>query len=910
MDTTARPDPVILVLAEADSDGAVSHKRGHLFEQFIGRLFEQFGYEEPTTDRLQVYSHGIELDLRLRHKLSGSTAIIECKAYSSPVNAAAVTSFYGKLSAEKLDHPATQGFFVALPRLTAEARSFADKVQATDKNLRVLVANDVAEAISSRDLVVDLPSSDARLADPALVITEHGAFAAAIELDEATRLGTAVRVAGEHGLAAPHPVIKLLEQSEYARGLPVLSHQTDAPSAAPALREGPLHETEPVIATVTGSSSDFEYQLPAAPKYFVGRRDAIRDLDSILENRGRVIVLNAQSGWGKSSLALRFKQLVEDTSGHAMVLDARTASSKAYVSSVLRRLAIDSSRKGLLTLPEDSSWATLPGALRSLANSTIKPGATLLLLFDQFENVFRDESLTREFRDLALSVAEIPTNLIIGFSWKTDYVGWTEGHPYQLRDEIRAVAQVVRLEPFGPRDVETLLRRLEKAAGTRLSRELRQRLREYSQGLPWLFKKLAGHVIAEVRAGTSQEQLLSEALNVQSLFEADLSELNPHQQEALRHVARFAPINLVDVMDRVEPAVLQSLLDRRLIVQVGERLDTYWDIFRDFLVSGRVPIEDSYILRMAPISVARLLTEIERDGGDSYLPDVAQRLSTSENTLRNLVRELRLLGASSSEPNRANLLPEIWTAGDREAALRNRVGRSLRRHRAYSSFLSVCERGGGSASFVSLGRALRGVFPAVAVADTTWVAYARVYAHWFEYANLATVYGQTAEIAPEGYASSTNLLSAQTSVRRTGVFPQIPAGPALAMLLRVRDSAVTSINDLPTRDRRVCRELATLRAVSLKRDGSVALLAPDVLQGDSWNRSVLRDLLSEVGGLRAALDALDSDGSLGLLEVGRIVGEVLKAQWSDATAYGIGKNVRSWAKTIGVQVRRPNAVRT
>ena len=113
------------------------------------------------------------------------------------------------------------------------------------------------------------------------------------------------------------------------------------------------------------------------------------------------MVLNAQSGWGKSSLALRFRQMVEDVGGHAMVLDSRTASNKNYVSAVLRKLALDASRRGLLELPEDSSWATLPGALRTYGNSKLKKDVTLLLLFDQFENFFSEDSFTREFRDLA-----------------------------------------------------------------------------------------------------------------------------------------------------------------------------------------------------------------------------------------------------------------------------------------------------------------------------------------------------------------------------------------------------------------------------------------------------------------------------------------------------------------------------
>jgi hypothetical protein len=70
------------------------------------------------------------------------------------------------------------------------------------------------------------------------------------------------------------------------------------------------HEPIPVIVTVAGSHSDFdEYQLPASPKYFVGRKRLVEALGHALDARAGVLVLNAKSGWGKSSAALRLKAL-------------------------------------------------------------------------------------------------------------------------------------------------------------------------------------------------------------------------------------------------------------------------------------------------------------------------------------------------------------------------------------------------------------------------------------------------------------------------------------------------------------------------------------------------------------------------------------------------------------------------
>ena len=115
--------------------------------------------------------------------------------------------------------------------------------------------------------------------------------------------------------------------------------------------------------------------------------------------------------------------------------------------------------------------------------------------------------------------------VIIGFAWKTDLVGLTETYPYQLRDDIRSCAEVYTMEPLGPSEINTLLRRLEKSTGQTFQKDLKQRLREVSQGLPWLFKKLASHVSRELESGTTQDDLVSASLNVKRLFDRDLAEL-------------------------------------------------------------------------------------------------------------------------------------------------------------------------------------------------------------------------------------------------------------------------------------------------------------------------------------------------------------------------------------------------
>jgi hypothetical protein len=531
------------------------------------------------------------------------------------------------------------------------------------------------------------------------------------------------------------------------------------------------------------------------------------------------------------------------------------------------------------------------------------------VFFDQFENVFRDVVLTRDFRDLALGVRETAGRLMIGFAWKTDLVGWTEGHPYQLRDEIRANASVLTLAPLDAREVETLLRRLEKRIDQKLLPDLRLRLREYSGGLPWLVKKLASHLIREISLGATQERLLADALNVQNLFEADLAELQPAEQEALRFVARFAPVAASEVMERASAPVVQSLIDRRLVVQVGERLDTYWDIFRDFLTTGRVPIEDSYILRQSPRAVARLLAAVAERDGDAGVPEVATALNTSENAIFNLARELRLLGVTAYEPNRVRLIEELWNADDRENAVRRRVSTALRRHRAFSAFVRLAERADSSVSFAEYARELPSTFPAVSVAATTWLVYARAFVLWFEYAGLVTTTGQVAMLAEEGEESAApKIFGVRPPVRTRGVFPQRPPGPSVALLRRIASGNQVG-RELTEPKTDALRDLLLLGAVEFTAEGSVQLVRPELIRDGEIDKACLRTLIEAKKGCKEALALLEGDSAASPAMVGEVICKAHGAEWAPGTMHSTGKHLRAWVRLAGVRTRaRPSRV--
>jgi hypothetical protein len=849
--------PVVLVLAEGRSVQARNQARGRLFESFVGRLLGKYGFTEPRTTTLNVREDGIELDVVARHRLTRQEAIVECKAYSASVPADMLSSFYGDVAMRRLSDPDTFGWFVAIPALSPDGMALAKTIAAGDEKFRLTVADDIVEFLTEQAELAEPRDEDVLLSDLATVITEHGVFSAAKEIDEQSRLPLSVRVWGK-GIV-PDPVVRLVQESDYAGGLAASPFQ---PGTAPARKELSVQlAAEPTIVEVTGSSADFEYQLPASPRFFVGRREILGRIERLLLGNAahRILVLNAQSGWGKSSLALRVRQLVARIGGSALVVDSRTAAAPEYVWAVLRQGALRAQTHGVLKLPEDAVFGSLTSSLATLERAAWStPDRPLVLFFDQFESVFRDPRLTEEFRNLALAVAEMKIPLCIGFAWKTDIISWTEGHPYKLRDDIRSAAEVVAVDPFGPSDIQTLLGRLQRALGEPLGKELRQRLREYSQGLPWLFKKLASHILREVAAGVTQDELVSESLNVQRLFEADLAELSPQENEALRAVARVAPVAVSEVVEMAPPAIVQSLVDRRLIVQVGERIDTYWDIFRDFLNTGRVPIQETYILRYTPPSVGRLLKVVIEGGGDISVNEAAARLNTSPTFVFNLSRELRQLGIVISAPLRVKLADEVAQADDVEAVVRERVSAALRRHRAYSMLAEMLDEQGGRVSISTFADALPEAFPAVSAKSSTWSTYARAVVRWFEYARLVSVQRDVvrAEVAPQ---SPLVLLTTGTTRARTPkVFPTGHPNGALEVL-RYMQGKTTSLPGMTNqRLRRAIRDLRTLGLVEVTESGNVGFPETYVETDHLDDPLLLRERLSEVPGGRERGPRTDS----------------------------------------------------
>lgn len=890
--------PQLVVVADGETSSAQSNARGHLFEVFIARLFEALGCEAPSKSSLNVKQNGYELDVAMRIALTAEPAIAECKAYSSPLPSLSLSAFYGKLNTERLDVPETRGWFVAIPGLTSDGHTLARKLEKGDSKFRLLTATDIYSIVKERRWIDPIEGSDAlALSDHAMMVSEHGLAALAKQIDKTTRLPVRVLVSRTN-YPLSQPELRLLAASDYAAGLEV--HDVNA-SKTSDVQAAP---TEAVtLVTVVGSREDFEYQVPASPAYFVGRQGLLAHVRRAAEerhDRGSAIVLNAQSGWGKSSLALRIAYEFERGGGSSIVFDSRTATSVPFVASALRRALTDSEERGLIKLPENASFASLQSAVRTLQSCQWLQRGHLLIFFDQFENVFRDQRLTQEFRDLVLAIREVTAPVVLGFCWKTDLVGMTENYPYRLRDEIRSVSLVLNVEPFGPKDVSTLLGRLAKAAGHDLSADLKQRIREYSQGLPWLLKKLASHILKELQSGTSEEALLADSLNIETLFQQDLANLEAREQEALRTIAREAPVLVSDIVERVNPSVIQSLVDQRLVVRVGERIDVYWDTFREFLITGKLSVEDTYILRQRAASTSKLLQLIVVQGGEATVQDATAALQTTQHVIFNSSRELRLLGILSPRSGTLTLSEQFRGRKFAEAEIKERVAKSLRRHAVFGKVQQLMALSAkNETSIDALAAEMPALFPAVAATAKTWRMYAISFGTWLDYSGLLRLRGQM--LSPPVTRGKVVLLASVESHRRGKTFPHSRPDTALAYLQSVKASLPLEMTD--SARQKVLTDLFVLGVLDLNGQlvaDQAALI--DRLTARPMDMQALKEALMRVPGGAEALAHLAADPSARPELVGAALRDAFGLLWASSTTRMAGDKFRAWAKAAGIAV--------
>jgi hypothetical protein len=925
------------VLSLQSSPHLSAQARGKLFEKLVAEVLRHLGFR---IDKIaNVNYSGMEIDVEGRSIVADTPLYAECKCCETPVDAPKFQAFYGKYTSRWRRDKRAQGIFLALPGLNSHAKAFYRDNCEPDQEMtvRLLEEDSVLRAIYESKLAVHPSAIEAQIprqiglsGDSWLLFSDKGYFW--IQLVTRTGVGVPDTIALFDGFGrsvTDNSTIEYLTQLDpdllsFSR-LQLDRSSGVTPDARAA--EATSSESDEIVQ-VRGSSSWFEYQFPASPEHFVGRTVALEDVLKFAAavisktTSSRSLLFEANSGWGKSSLALttiaRFRR-----AGHlGVVIDCRSISTSSSILQVvdyaLSQLAGNDDEPSLFSPHSTHERITgFEGAAKALISfglSLEKRKLLACIFLDQFENLFFLPDALRRIRDLLAAISDAQTNIVLGFAWKSDLIGTTSEFPFQLRDAIAECSKRLTIDTFSEVETNALLDKLRSELRTQLRKDLRFLLSEFSQGYPWLLKKLCAHVKSQRDSGVAQIDIASKLLNIEELFQEDLRGLSPEQQEALHRIAKVAPVAVSELSDQFTPDVLQILVNRRLIVRVGHKYDIYWDIFRDYINTNKVPVQENYMLRVQVGAVFKAVTLLANAGGTVPASDFSKRAGLSENSAFNVLRDFRMLGIALTLDSEIRLQIPISKA-TKEAELIDQIRVHLRDRLVRNRFVSriiASLKLETSILEERVARLLENWCPYVSATPKTWRMYAHILSTWLDLADLALYDHKTKLLSYYAPSPTAELRKRDVHIptrrRSGGSILSIQFTPVEKLALEVA-SALKGVRPKYEQFRKTTLSkgfgvLEDLKLLERTQKGYRVspMLDAQFLQDEKVRRKVFATAILKIDAFQTFLKVLEKYSLEGasLSQLGAELKSGIRVDWKQGTSETNAKIMLDWARGVGL----------
>lgn len=634
------------------------YKQGNCFERLIRDIIELHRYEVSSN----VNYTGMELDLTAEHKDKANELLyVECKA-KEKVSSSEILSFEAKVRFKKADF----GYFIRTKELEHQAKGLVDEFSKDEryKHLTFFEPMKVIHLLQESGKIKLISDVNSNTTKQILAVTYFGDFYIFITRDSLGALPNSFYLLDAiKGLPVTNNEVidKLISRIPEIKDLNLIRFEHKEQTTS-----GNNKEEVETLSEVQESENWYDY-LPASTNHIVGRDQIRSEIFSFLgktlnkETKRRVFYLTGKSGWGKSSIIAdirgRCRNRYYKNKFFTLAIDSRSALSSNFVALAFERLINSAINDGFIKKTLFNKEITFTSTYDLLNSESVTEvinylklhNKALILIFDQFEDIFRKENIFKTFYKFLIDVTDLGENLIIGFSWKTEILIPSENEAYHLWQQAKEHAQPFMITSFGSKEIKGVISQLEGSIG-KIDIELRRRLVESSQSFPWLTKKLCIHIYDQIKAGKEKNDLIDENLNIEQLFKNDLEKLESEEVQGIKYIALRASdgtfFEASEVDDKISEDIINSLRDKRLIIRSGLNYNIYWDIFRDYLVTSQVPkIGESYIIRS---SVNLCLEIFLIFKGEAQLTSIniqnkLQKVITKE-TVENCLIDLRSIG--------------------------------------------------------------------------------------------------------------------------------------------------------------------------------------------------------------------------------------------------------------------------
>lgn len=734
-------------------------KNGVVFEQLIRLILEKQEYEVIKN----VLITGLEIDLLAKHRLKNEILYAECKAKAKP-KSDEIKKFIFAIDYGVNGKKADYGYFIHTEELDSHASGLQLQIEKSKPNVSFIGPNRIFEILERSNMIkafLDHEVSGNHITKLTLAYSYIGIFYVAILNVGSIPKYFAIYDNNLNPIGDELTIDILKKSLKDIRELEQLNISSEShPIDKHTNNIKTLGNNYDTITEIKESENWYDY-TPASIKHFIGRTQLKREIRVFIDNvrksetNDRVFFLDGKSGWGKSSLLAELRGSSRTLKYwknrmHVIAVDTRSANTVNFVGLAFKKLITTAFESGFIhkniflqELQITSPYNVLDDmSVKQLFQELKKRKKVLVLVFDQFEDKFRDENLFDAFYQFCIDVHEVNENLIIGFSWKSEINVPFGNKASNQFNQLREYANCITVPEFNQNDAKQVVRQLESSIGKPIGNDLERRLIESSQGFPWLIKKLCIHTLKQYNDGKSIEELLEQELNYKELFDNDLLEVGNEEKRLLDHIALRAydgnPFDISE-LDSETQKLADRLIHMRLVIRTGTTYNIYWDIFRDYIVTKEIPVlGESYLIRQSGNTCldAFLIFRKKRRLPLSTLIESYPK-NISEKAISNILLELRSLGLLRKQKgidifevtNKVNDVSKEFFGNYITQKFEN-----------YTPYIELKKLTKNKITTDDIKDVLKKIFKTEKFEENTWNAYAKQLSIWFGLSNLDIKY--------------------------------------------------------------------------------------------------------------------------------------------------------------------------
>jgi predicted transcriptional regulator len=884
----------------ANLPGSPTKDKGDLLEQLAGEFLRTQGF--TVTEEIRVTA--TELDLLCQHKVNKRQVYVECKAYRDTLSATVLRQLLGTLKF----HEYQEAWLISAGPLGKDAKGFQhtweSKPVEESQRLSIYTPDRVIDALTSAKVICLPPiqsaaqqvGSEELLGEWLLLVTEYGNYWVVSCLSSGVPVGVLVFNSKSGVLVDDQELLRRLGKTDSSQSTLDFEYVS-------RLNESPENEKESVVEVEHGES--WRDYRPAMPEHFVGRVEAQNTIFRLLETvragecLTRVFAITGDSGMGKSSLIAKIRSRSKNIRNRrkffTYAVDIRAANGPTYILSALYSCLYKAAEAGFGS--NDAASIKISDSTQPLESDSIKrflraleeKNEVVCLIFDQFEELYSKIELFPVFiatQQLFLSTIAAQSNLVLGFAWKSDATV-QQNHPaYHMWHNLADHRLEVSLRPFNHSEAFHAITIFEKELGQHVAKGLRRQLIENSQGYPWLLKKLCIHLYENIKDGVIQIELSD---NAQTLFDKDLQKLTPAERTCLKLIAQHAPADWYEILENSGQDVTNSLRDKRLIVRSGDRLNIYWDIFREYILTGKVPSIPLNFVPSSPSmkSVLRLAWQLHHEEAKS-IGELAELTGLTEGSAENVVRDLVMFGLATS--NQGQVLLHSSTAGPETEQVLQRLRSTLRQH-ALRLELAKMEEGTlvNTKTIIEL---LKELNPAAQHNTSTWKIYADRMGSWLSATGYLIPVEGGWRVKDQGKVPDT-IPYRKRSIAPIFIGDSSPAKAAEALDFFRAQSPRTREQILGKEYRNAVAILQRFGLV--KHEKGEYYLNSEAINQESNSWEIIWNAAQKEPTLLATRKYLTATPAISGPAIGKMLNQEFQREWTAASESRIGNSIRQWA---------------